>query len=39
MQNIRSEVAGEIEEQLNEMLLVREQKRGEDGLLRRILSI
>ena len=36
MQKIRSEVAGEIEEQLSELLLLREQHRGNDGLIRRI---
>ena len=39
MQLIRTQVAGEIEEQLSEMLLLREQHRGNDGLLRRILSL
>ncbi len=39
MQKIRSEVAGEIEEQLSELLLLREQHRGNDGLIRRILTL
>ena len=38
MQMIRSQAAGEIEEQLSELLLLREQHSGEDGLLRRILT-
>ena len=29
----------EIEEQLSELLLMREQRRGKDGLLRRILTL
>ena len=39
MQTIRSQVAGEIEEQLAEMLLLREQNKNKDGLLRRILTL
>jgi 1-acyl-sn-glycerol-3-phosphate acyltransferase len=39
MQKIRSQVAGEIEEQLSELLLLREQHRGNDGLIRRILTL
>lgn len=39
MQIIRNMVAGEIEVQLSDMLLLREQQRGNSGLLRRILSL
>jgi 1-acyl-sn-glycerol-3-phosphate acyltransferase len=39
LQKIRSQVAGEIEEQLSELLLLREQHRGNDGLIRRILTL
>lgn len=39
LKRIRGEVAEQIEEQLAELLLVREQKRRDDGLLRRILSL
>ena len=39
LKRIRGEVAEQIEEQLAELLLVREQKRRHDGLLRRILSL
>ncbi len=35
----RNQVAAEIEEQLSQLLLMREQERGKEGLLRRILSI
>lgn len=35
---IRNQVADEIEEQLSELLLLREQQKGEDGLLRRLLT-
>jgi hypothetical protein len=36
---IRDEVAGEIEEQLQALLLLREQQRSENSLLRRILTL
>jgi 1-acyl-sn-glycerol-3-phosphate acyltransferase len=36
---IREKVAGQIETQLTELLFTREQNKGNDGLLRRILSI
>jgi 1-acyl-sn-glycerol-3-phosphate acyltransferase len=36
---LRSEVAEQIEQQIAELLLLREQNRGEDGLLRRLLSL
>jgi hypothetical protein len=39
LKNIRGEVAGQIEEQLAELRLVRGETRREDGLLRRILSL
>ena len=39
LKRIRSEVAEQIEEQLAELLLLREQSRREDGLLRRLLTI
>ena len=39
LKRIRGEVAEQIEEQLAELLLVREQTRRGDGLLRRILSL
>ncbi len=35
---VRNQVADEIEEQLSELLLLREQHKGEDGLLRRLLT-
>ncbi|MFT7177467.1 MAG: hypothetical protein ACJAUG_003480 [Halioglobus sp.] len=35
---IRNQVADEIEEQLSELLLLREQNKGDDGLLRRLLT-
>jgi 1-acyl-sn-glycerol-3-phosphate acyltransferase len=38
-QAIRDEVAEQIETQLTELLFAREQHRGDDGLLRRLLSI
>jgi len=38
LQSLRREVAGEIEGQLCELLRVREQHRGEDGLLRKLLT-
>ena len=38
MQTLRAEVAGEIEEQLNELLLLRAQRRDEDSILRRLLT-
>ena len=37
LQTLRAEVAGEIEEQLNELLLLRAQRRDEDSILRRLL--
>ncbi|MCR9184976.1 MAG: acyltransferase family protein [Halieaceae bacterium] len=36
---IRDQIAGEIEQQLRELLLLREQQRGENSLLRRILTL
>jgi 1-acyl-sn-glycerol-3-phosphate acyltransferase len=39
MQKVRSQVADEIEEQLSELLLLREQTRGNESLLRRILNL
>jgi 1-acyl-sn-glycerol-3-phosphate acyltransferase len=39
MKKIRTQVAQQIEEQLSELLLVRERHRGEDGLLRRLLTL
>ena len=36
---IRNQVADEIEEQLDELLLLREQNKGSDSLLRRILTL
>ena len=39
LKRIRSEVAGQIEEQLSELLLLREQSRRSDGLLRRLLTL
>ena len=38
-QKIRAQLAGEIEEQLRQLLLLREQQRREDSLLRRILTL
>jgi hypothetical protein len=38
-QSIRAEVAEQIETQLAELLFTREQHRGEDSLLRRLLSL
>ena len=38
LQTLRAEVAGEIEEQLNELLLLRAQRRDEDSILRRLLT-
>ncbi len=38
LQSIRAEVAGEIEQQLSELLLTRTQRRDEDSLLRRLLT-
>ncbi|MBE9539435.1 MAG: acyltransferase family protein [Proteobacteria bacterium] len=38
LQTLRAEVAGEIEEQLSELLLLRAQSRDEDSLLRRLLT-
>ena len=35
---VRNQVADEIEEQLSELLLLREQHKGDDGLLRRLLT-
>lgn len=37
--SLRQEVAGQIEEMIAELLLLREQNRGSDGLLRRLLTI
>jgi hypothetical protein len=37
--SIRQEVADQIEEMLAELLLLREQNRGEDGFLRRLLTL
>ena len=39
LRTIRDEVAGQIEQQLAEMLLLREQNRGNEGLLRRLLTL
>ena len=39
MQMIRAQVAGEVEEQLSEMLLLRAQLKGKDSLLRRLLTL
>lgn len=39
VRDIRSEVASEIEEQLAELLILREKNREQDGLLRRILTL
>jgi len=39
LEKIRDEVAGSIDEQIAELLVLREQRRGEDGLLRRVLSL
>lgn len=39
LQSIRGQVANEIEEQLGELLRLRAQNRGKDGLLRRILTL
>ena len=39
LKRIRNDVAEQIEEQLAELLLLREQSRREDGLLRRLLTI
>lgn len=39
LKRIRSEVAEQIEEQLAELLLLREQSRREDGFLRRLLTL
>jgi 1-acyl-sn-glycerol-3-phosphate acyltransferase len=39
MQSIRTQVAGEIEDQLADMLLLREQNKSKDGLLRRLLTL
>jgi len=36
---IRAQVAAEVEEQLSDMLLLREQNKGDDGLLRRLLTL
>jgi len=38
LKTLRGKVAGEIEQQLSELLLSREQNREEDGLLRRLLT-
>ena len=38
-EDIREQVATEIEQQLSELLLKRQQHRGRDGILRRILTI
>jgi 1-acyl-sn-glycerol-3-phosphate acyltransferase len=38
LQGIRTEVAEQIETMISELLLLREQRRGDDGLLRRILT-
>ncbi len=38
LQTLRAEVAGEIENQLNELLLLRAQRRDEDSILRRLLT-
>jgi 1-acyl-sn-glycerol-3-phosphate acyltransferase len=39
MQTIRGEVSGQIEKMLAELLLLRAQNRGQDGLLRRLLTL
>jgi 1-acyl-sn-glycerol-3-phosphate acyltransferase len=39
LQTLREEVAMEVEEQVSAMLLLREQNRGRDGLLRRLLTL
>jgi len=39
LQSIRSEVAGQIEDMIGELLLLREQRRGSEGLLRRLLTL
>lgn len=39
LQTLRDTVAEEIDESLRNLLLIREQRRGEDGLLRRILNL
>jgi 1-acyl-sn-glycerol-3-phosphate acyltransferase len=39
LQAIRDKVGGQIETMLAELLLLREQRRGKDGLLRRLLTI
>jgi 1-acyl-sn-glycerol-3-phosphate acyltransferase len=39
LQTIRNEVSGEIEKQLCELLLTREQRKDQDGLLRRLLTL
>jgi len=39
LKTLRARVAGEIEQQLNELLLAREQSRDEDGFLRRLLTL
>lgn len=39
LQRLRSRVAKEVEEQVARMLLLREQNRGRDGLLRRLLTV
>lgn len=39
LQSIRGEVAGQIEGMIGELLLLREQRRGEEGLLRRLLTL
>lgn len=39
LQTLRAEVASEIEEQLNELLLLRAQRKNEDGILRRLLTL
>jgi hypothetical protein len=36
---LREEVAAEVEEQVSAKLLLREQNRGSDGLLRRLLTL
>jgi 1-acyl-sn-glycerol-3-phosphate acyltransferase len=39
LQNLRGRVAKEVEEQVAQMLLLREQNRASDGLLRRLLTV
>ena len=39
LQSIRNQVSGQIEKMLAELLLLREQNRGKDGLLRRLLTL